>query len=45
MLRERRAWMFKEVDAHGGAVWKALRRVPSTLPQNNGRLITVWAPR
>lgn len=37
--------IFKERDAVGRASWRALERRPSTLPRNNGRLITVWALR
>lgn len=37
--------IFKEVDAEGRPVWRAISRTPSTLAQNNGRLIAVWMLR
>lgn len=37
--------IFKEMDEAGRPAWRALGRTPSTLPRNNGRLITIWALR
>lgn len=41
------AWgaIFKEVDSAGQPAWRSVSRAPSTLPKNNGRLISVWVLR
>ncbi len=41
------AWgaIFKEVDGSGQPVWRSAGRTPSTLAQNNGRLISLWVLR
>jgi hypothetical protein len=37
--------IFKERDAQGAPVWRAVGRTSSTLAQNNGRLISLWVLR
>jgi hypothetical protein len=37
--------VFKEVDGEGNPVWRSTGRTPSTLAQNNGRLIQLWVLR
>lgn len=41
------AWgaIFKERDAAGEPAWRSIGRTPSTLAQNNGRLISLWVLR
>jgi hypothetical protein len=37
--------IFKETGETGCYAWRSLGRTPSTLPRNNGRLITIWSLR
>lgn len=41
------AWgcIFKETDGDGTPVWRSTGRTPSTIAQNNGRLISMWVLR
>ncbi len=37
--------IFKDLDSAGKPVWRSAGRTPSTIAQNNGRLITIWVLR
>lgn len=41
------AWgaVFKEHGPDGAPAWRSIGRTPSTLAQNNGRLISLWVLR